>query len=157
MWNTLCLCDMSGENAVIHTLFADHIMPTKTKESEQEIELGNAVFGARLAKLRKEAGITQVELAKKLGLTQSIVSRFEKGQRRMYDDMIAATAKILGVTPNDILGVGPCKPIKPDEARLSKKMVQRLKLIEALPRRAQETVLDILDLALKGPKDKRSA
>ncbi len=132
-------------------------MPTKSKEPEQEIELGNAVFGARLAKLRKEAGVTQVELAHKLGLTQSIVSRFEQGQRRMYDDMIAATAKILGVTPNDILGVGPRKPIKPDEASLSKKMVQRLKLIEALPRRAQETVLDILDLALKGPKDKRSA
>jgi len=119
------------------------------KQEQDEIELGNALFGARLAKLRKEAGVTQVELAKKLGLTQSIVSRFEKGQRRMYDDMIAATAKILGVTPNDILGVGPCKPIKPEEASLSRKMAKRLKIIESMPRRTQETVLDILDLAIK--------
>lgn len=119
------------------------------KQEQDEIELGNALFGARLAKLRKEAGVTQVELARKLGLTQSIVSRFEKGQRRMYDDMIAATAKILGVTPNDILGVGPCKPIKPEEASLSRKMAKRLKIIESMPRRTQETVLDILDLAIK--------
>ena len=119
------------------------------KKEQDEIELGNALFGARLAKLRKEAGVTQVELARKLGLTQSIVSRFEKGQRRMYDDMIAATAKILGVTPNDILGVGPCKPIKPEEASLSRKMAKRLKIIESMPRRTQETVLDILDLAIK--------
>jgi len=119
------------------------------KQEQDEIELGNALFGARLAKLRKEAGVTQVELAKKLGLTQSIVSRFEKGQRRMYDDMIAATAKILGVTPNDILGVGPCKPIKPEEASLSRKMAKRLKIIESMPRRTQEKVLDILDLAIK--------
>ena len=119
------------------------------KQEQGEIELGNALFGARLAKLRKEAGVTQVELARKLGLTQSIVSRFEKGQRRMYDDMIAATAKILGVTPNDILGVGPCKPIKPEEASLSRKMAKRLKIIESMPRRTQETVLDILDLAIK--------
>ena len=119
------------------------------KQEQDEIELGNALFGARLAKLRKEAGVTQVELARKLGLTQSIVSRFEKGQRRMYDDMIAATAKILGITPNDILGVGPCKPIKPEEASLSRKMAKRLKIIESMPRRTQETVLDILDLAIK--------
>ena len=36
------------------------------KQEQDEIELGNALFGARLAKLRKEAGVTQVELAKKL-------------------------------------------------------------------------------------------
>ena len=125
-------------------------MATKKKQEQEVIELGNAVFGARLAKLRKDAGVSQVELAKKLGLTQSVVSRFEKGHRRMYDDMIAATAKILGVTPNDILGVGPCKTVKPEEASLAKRLVQRLKIIETMPRRSQETVLDLLDLAIKG-------
>ena len=127
-------------------------MATKKKQAPEEeiFELGSAEFGARLTKLRKDAGITQAELARRLGLAQSLISRFEQGQRRMYDDMIAATAKILGVTPNDILGVGPCKPIKPEEASLSRKMVQRLKIIEAMPRRAQETVLDLLDLAIRG-------
>jgi transcriptional regulator with XRE-family HTH domain len=131
-------------------------MPTTKKHQEEVFELGNAEFGARLSKLRKDAGITQAELARRLGLAQSLISRFEKGQRRMYDDMIVATAKILGVTPNDILGVGPCKPIKPEEASLTRKMVHRLKIIEGMPRRAQETVLDMLDLAIKGNPSKAS-
>ena len=33
----------------------------------------------RIAKLRKERGLTQVELAKKLKSPQSIVSRYERG------------------------------------------------------------------------------
>lgn len=122
------------------------------KQEEEIFELGNAEFGARLSKLRKDAGMSQAELARRLGLTQSLISRFEQGQRRMYDDMLAATAKVLGVTPNDILGVGPCKPVKPEEASLSKRLALRLKLVEAMPRRAQETVIDMLDLAIKGNK-----
>ena len=122
------------------------------KQEEEIFELGNAEFGARLAKLRKDAGMSQAELARRLSLTQSLISRFEQGQRRMYDDMLAATAKILGVTPNDILGIGPCKPVKPEEASLSKRLALRLKLVEAMPRRAQETVIDMLDLAIKGNK-----
>jgi transcriptional regulator with XRE-family HTH domain len=128
----------------------------KDRESEETFELGNAEFGSRLAKLRKDAGITQAELARRLGLAQSLISRFEKGQRRMYDDMIAATAKILGVTPNDILGIGPCKQVRPEEASLSRRMVKRLKVIESMPRRAQETVLDMLDLAIKGHRSSAS-
>jgi transcriptional regulator with XRE-family HTH domain len=127
-------------------------MPTK-KLKEPPPELGNPEVGARLAKLRKEAGISQAQLAELLGTTQSHVSRFEKGQRRMYDDLLAETAKVLGVTPNDILGVGPCKPIKPEEATLSRRLIQRMKQIEALPRRSQDTVIGMIDLALKGARN----
>jgi transcriptional regulator with XRE-family HTH domain len=122
------------------------------KQIEPE-EFGNPEFGARLAKLRREAGLTQFQLAEKLGITQSLVSRYEKGQRRMYDDMLAATAKALDVTPNDILGIGPCKPVKPDESALTRKFVLHMKQIQALPRRAQEKVLASLELALKGAKN----
>ncbi len=125
------------------------IMPKKTSKT-QEIDFGNPEFGARLAKLRKQAGLSQIQLAELLGTTQSHVSRYEKGQRRMHDELLAQAAKILGVTPNDILGVGPCKPIKPDEATLSRRLILRMKRIEALPRRAQDTVIGMLDLALKG-------
>jgi ribosome-binding protein aMBF1 (putative translation factor) len=38
---------------------------------------------ALLRSLREEAGLTQVELAKKLRRPQSFVSRFESGQRRV--------------------------------------------------------------------------
>ena len=129
---------------------------TKTSKVEP-IEFGNPEFGARLAKFRKEAGFSQVQLAEALSTTQAQVSRYEKGMRRMHDELLAQVAKLLNVTPNDILGVGPCKPIKPEEATLSRRLIHRMKQIEALPRRSQETVINMLDLALKGAQSKVGA
>lgn len=36
-----------------------------------------------LRKLRKAAGLTQVELSKKLGIHQSFVSKYESGERQL--------------------------------------------------------------------------
>ena len=124
-----------------------------TKKQTEPEEFGNPEFGMRLAKFRKEAGLTQFQLAELLGTTQSLVSRYEKGQRRMYDDMLAATAKALRVTPNDILGIGPCKPAKHDDSSLTRRLVLQMKQIESLPRRAQEKVMASLELALKGARN----
>jgi len=38
---------------------------------------------ARLIKARKASGLTQTEAAKKLGRTQSYISKIEAGQRRL--------------------------------------------------------------------------
>lgn len=42
-----------------------------------------AVFVERLRKAREEAGLTQVQVAKKLGRPQSHVSNVESGQQRV--------------------------------------------------------------------------
>ena len=52
-----------------------------------------------------------------------------------------------------VLGISPCKPIKTDEARISRRLTQRMKQIEALPRRAQDKVIATLELALKGARN----
>ncbi|MBM3965750.1 MAG: helix-turn-helix transcriptional regulator [Planctomycetes bacterium] len=116
-------------------------------------DIGNPELGARVAQLRKAAGLSQLQLAEKLGVTQPLISRYEKGDRRMYDDLIVVLAKALGVTPNDILGVSPSKPIAPDVQSISRRMVKYLKKVEALPRRAQDKVITTLELALKGATD----
>jgi transcriptional regulator with XRE-family HTH domain len=113
-------------------------------------DIGNPDLGARLAKLRKASGLSQLQLAEKLGVTQPLISRYEKGDRRMYDDLIIETAKALGVTPNDLLGVAPSKPIAPELQSVSRRMIKYLKKVEALPRRAQDKVIATIELALKG-------
>ena len=122
-----------------------------------ELEAGNPEYGARLAKFRKAAGLSQLELGRRLGIAQSIISRYEKGERRLYDDVLAEAAKILEVTPNDILGVGACKPVSPDAAALSRRLVKHLKRIESLPRRAQDKVITSLELALKGATESKAS
>ena len=58
----------------------------------------NRTCGKRLSQIRREQGITQVELAKKLGVPQSFISKVETGERslRVYEQF--AYAEALGIT-----------------------------------------------------------
>ena len=51
-------------------------------------------LAARIVTIRKERGITQVELAKTLGVTQSMVSRIERGELRLNGEVIVKLAKL---------------------------------------------------------------
>lgn len=50
---------------------------------------------ARLRRLREEAGVTQSELARRLGTTQSAVARLEAGQQRLNLATIKRVAEAL--------------------------------------------------------------
>jgi len=57
-----------------------------------------------LKKFRKEKGFGQIELAEKLGITQSSYSRYESGARDIPTDILSKLADYFGVTIDDILG-----------------------------------------------------
>jgi len=60
--------------------------------------------GALLAKARKAAGVTQDELAARLGKPQSFVSSYESGQRRVDVLELVAIAGALRQDPAAIFG-----------------------------------------------------
>ena len=62
-----------------------------------------AVFVDRLKKARLEAGLTQVEVAKKLGRPQSHVSNVESGQQRVDVIELKRFAKLYGKDTNYFL------------------------------------------------------
>lgn len=51
-----------------------------------------------LAQARETAGVTQVELAEKLGQSQSFVSKFERGDRRLDVVQLRTVCQVLGIT-----------------------------------------------------------
>ena len=53
-------------------------------------------FQKRLQEARKQAGLTQTEVAEKLGLPQSYVSKIESGERRVDAVELERLAKIYG-------------------------------------------------------------
>jgi len=53
-------------------------------------------IGHRLQKAREEAGMSQEELAKVLGYTQSSLSNYELGKRRLYVSGLQRIGQILG-------------------------------------------------------------
>ena len=53
--------------------------------------------------IRREAGLTQVQVAAALGVPQSFVSKYESGERRLDVIELGHVAQALGVTVRDVL------------------------------------------------------
>ncbi|HEX8364635.1 MAG TPA: helix-turn-helix transcriptional regulator [Allosphingosinicella sp.] len=56
-----------------------------------------------LAEARDAAGLTQVELARKLGRTQTFVSNYERGERKIGVVEFVLIARVLRVWPTALL------------------------------------------------------
>jgi len=67
-------------------------------------------MGQRLARLRKERGWTQVELAERTGIVQTVLSDYERGKLRLNADMIVRFASTLDITTDELLQPRPRKP-----------------------------------------------
>lgn len=79
-------------------------------------ELGN-----RIRKYREMCGLSQKELADKIGVSNSRVSNWEQGINRPDADIIAEICRSLNVSPSDLLGVH----LSPDDwSEQEKKVIQ---------------------------------
>ena len=56
----------------------------------------------RIKELRRAAGITQMQLAERMGVTQGMVAAWEQGANFPRADKLPALAEALGVTINDL-------------------------------------------------------
>jgi len=56
-----------------------------------------------LAKERKDAGLTQKQVAKKLGTYPAYVSKYETGERRLDVIEFLAVAQVIGFDPKAII------------------------------------------------------
>ncbi len=61
-------------------------------------------FGERLRRARINKGMSQVELARAIGLTQASISQFEKGLRMPTPANIRKFAQILNILEVDLAG-----------------------------------------------------
>ncbi len=62
-------------------------------------------FAERLIELRKEAGLSQVQLAKKVGLTNSAIGLWEMNKRVPNLDAVIILAQYFGVSVGYMAGV----------------------------------------------------
>ena len=124
-------------------------MPRVSRLNLPPIDLGRRDQSASASpRIRKERGFTQVELAEKIGVIQSIVSAIERDVLKLSADMTVRFAMALGVTTDELLMPGR----KANESRNhnpSRKILRRLELIETLPRTQQSAVLKTIDNALE--------
>ncbi len=115
-----------------------------TRKIQQDKE---ETIGERMARLRRERGITQVELAEMLGVAQPMVSAYENGGLRLHGELIVELTKILDVSADQLLGLKETKNGTVKNGRLLRKLQQ----LELLPRRDQQALMRTIEAFLQRP------
>jgi transcriptional regulator with XRE-family HTH domain len=123
-------------------------MPRVSKLNLPPIDFGGQTLGQRVARIRKERGFTQVDLAEKIGLLQNIVSAIERDRLKLSAEMAVRFAAALGVGVDELLA--PAKDVVKNGRKPSRKVLRRLEQIEELPPVKQTALLRTIDTFLKG-------
>lgn len=62
-------------------------------------------FGTRLKELRKQSGLTQQQLAERVGVTKSVISFYELKERAPSPDVLTKLSYIFHVSTDYLLGI----------------------------------------------------
>lgn len=117
--------------------------PIKTKEP----------FGKRLARLRKAKGLTQVELAKLIGVTQRVISYYERRSPYLPSNLLFKIAKVLKIPVDELIGTKEIKDrINPKHPKLWRKLIQ----IEKLPEKDRKAIMHMVNTLLSKHKPRNS-
>jgi transcriptional regulator with XRE-family HTH domain len=65
--------------------------------------VGRRELAERIARAREQAGVSQVEVARRLGLPRSAISKMENGEQRVESLVLAAMARLYGVSVSSLL------------------------------------------------------
>jgi transcriptional regulator with XRE-family HTH domain len=117
-------------------------MPRKEPQDRNE-----ETVGQRLARLRRDRGLTQVELAERVGLAQPNVSDYERDVLRLHTELILHLAVVLKVSSDELLGRQPARarPI------MNRRLLRRIKQTEDLSTRCQQAILRTINAFLSKP------
>ena len=102
-------------------------------------------IGQRLRQFRLHRGMTQTDLARELAITQSAVSDYEKGEARMHAALVAAFAKVLRVSTDELLGF--TTPANGGHVK-DRRFVRRIERIDQLSKRDRQSLLNTIDAYL---------
>ncbi|WP_196486370.1 helix-turn-helix transcriptional regulator [Burkholderia cepacia] len=103
-------------------------------------------LGERMARLRKERSITQVQIAQILGITQQTYQSYEVGRRRLPVSLLPAIARALSVSLEDLFGESD--GLARSKRGPTPKWQKQIEAIAQLPRAKQQFVAQMLDAVL---------
>jgi transcriptional regulator with XRE-family HTH domain len=104
-------------------------------------------IGIRIQLAREEASLNQKELADMMGLSQSTLSNYEKGKRKLYLAQLQSLARILG-KPLDFflrpIDGGPdlVEGLEAGEGRSLDELLEVISILRDLPSSERKSVYD---------------
>ena len=84
-------------------------------------------FGTRLKELRKQNGLTQQQLAERVGVTKSVISFYELKERAPSPDVLTKLSYIFHVSTDYLLGIERNKTV--DVTGLSDEDIRAVQII----------------------------
>jgi transcriptional regulator with XRE-family HTH domain len=105
-------------------------------------------FGENVAIARKKMGISQDELAKKVGTIAVTIGRYERNEIKPSIDIASKIADALEVSLDYLVGSS--------DAVLEKSLVKKIADIQKLPEEDKNCVIKMLDAFLRDSKAKQA-
>jgi len=94
-----------------------------------------------IKRIRKQKGLSQIELSDRIGVSQQVITNYERGIREPNIETLLKIAGALDVTVEAIIAD---KPIKPDE-QTSRALQKRIEQVKKLPREKQKAFISFVD------------
>ena len=127
------------------------LLAVKNYKMTPQDETFYVALGLRMAKARKAQGITQVQLAKTLGLSQQTIAHYEGGRLRLVASMIPLIADAIGITVIELMGSHKIQQTKNKRGPKSK-LEQQIEQVKKLPRSKQKFIEEMLDTLIRQQK-----
>lgn len=108
-------------------------------------------FGQRMLEARRRAGLSQQEIAARLGTSGTVVGRYERGHVTPSVEVAWKVAQLLGVTLDSLCGGSELADGPQDKA-----MLERLRQIEQLDPRERDSLLFFIDGVLRDAMTRRA-
>ena len=109
-------------------------------------------FGPRLARIRKSRGLSQRELARRVGTSKRVLVYYESDGAQPPGAMLPELARALRVPVDELLGL---KRFKDTTSPRTARLINRLRRIEELTPADQRVVLRTLDALLERSAGRR--
>jgi transcriptional regulator with XRE-family HTH domain len=101
------------------------------------INLNYKEIGTKIKQKRKSLNLTQLELAEKVGLTESSISRYESGKiSTMPTSTVNKICSVLHIEPSELLGLTTQNSFEYD-------LKEILTSIDDLPKEVKKDLLDL--------------
>ena len=95
----------------------------------------------RIKKIRKQKGLSQTELGERIGVSQQVITNYERGIREPSIEMLLKISGALNISIENLIGE---KQIKPND-ETSRALQKRFEQIKKLPSEKQKAFITMVD------------
>ena len=103
------------------------------------------LFGKCLATCRKSRGLTQEELADRLGVSVSLVNYYERRTKNPTADVLLKLSDVLSVSTDELLGKGSASSKPGPIPKIERQLIE----LQKLPIKKQKLVSELIDTVLQ--------